>query len=88
MLGVAGFVLRGARRGAMTAKRANKNFYKGRGAKSTGFISRKGTFIPDPYKRVHFVVPNLEGCEMKPYVSYKAPLTIGKVPTMEDILKK
>ena len=23
-----------------------------------------GHFVPDPYKRVHFVVPNLEGCEV------------------------
>lgn len=38
---------------------------KGRGANSTGFLSRKGQFHVDPYKRVHFVVPNLEGCEVR-----------------------
>eukprot|EP00049_Salpingoeca_infusionum_P004964 m.86403 g.86403 ORF g.86403 m.86403 type:complete len:91 (+) comp12805_c0_seq1:113-385(+) len=87
MFGVATAMLRGARRGVMTSKRGNKNFYKGRGASPTGYHTRKGGYVQDPFKRVEFVVPNLENCELKPYVSLRAPLVKGKVPTPEMYLE-
>ncbi|CAI7993053.1 39S ribosomal protein L41, mitochondrial [Geodia barretti] len=76
----------GARRIPMTSKRGKQNFYKGRGAKSTGRHTRKGGFIVMREKIPELVVPSLEGFELKPYVSYKAPYVSGKVITAQDIL--
>lgn len=57
----------------MSSKQGNKHYYKGKGCNSIGYVSRKGRFVVDPYKVVHFVVPNLADCKLQPYVSYKSP---------------
>lgn len=76
----------GARRIPMTSKRGKQNFYKGRGAKSTGKHTNKGGYVIIKNKIPELVVPSLEGFELKPYVSYKTPYVSGKVVTAQDIL--
>ncbi|XP_026176573.1 large ribosomal subunit protein mL41 [Mastacembelus armatus] len=77
-MGVLSRLLRGLVRGAdrmseFTSKRGSRTHNKGRGARPAGhrLSSRKfvavGSMIPE------FVVPNLEGFKLKPYVSYRSP---------------
>lgn len=42
MLGILRGVFRGAKRGPLSPKQGNKNFYKGYGAKSAGRLTSKG----------------------------------------------
>jgi len=80
-------LLRGAFRIPMDSKRGNRMFYKGRGARSTGFRTRKGGFIVDPYKQVRYIVPNLSDCTLQPYVSYQTPRVTAYIPSADDLLK-
>eukprot|EP01134_Creolimax_fragrantissima_P000894 CFRG0894T1 len=70
MLGIVREFVRGAtRKVAMHPKQGNKNFYKGYGAKSSGRTTSKGVFIKQEHKIPAFVVPDLVGFELKPYVA-------------------
>eukprot|EP00038_Savillea_parva_P029708 m.72990 g.72990 ORF g.72990 m.72990 type:complete len:156 (-) comp8811_c0_seq2:57-524(-) len=82
-------VLLGARRVVMTSKMGNKNYYKGRRCNPTGYLTRKGRFVVDPYRLPQYVVPDLEGFKLKPYVTVATDkaTTHPKPPTAEDILK-
>lgn len=47
---------------------------KGYGARSMGRRTRRGGFMVDWERRVpEYVVPDMEGCELKPYVSAHTP---------------
>ncbi|RDD44511.1 39S ribosomal protein L41, mitochondrial [Trichoplax sp. H2] len=83
---VRGF-LRGAERG-MTSKRGNKNFYKGRGAKSSGTKTKRGGFVVQPHKIPELMVPDLTDFELKPYVSHKALKINPPIVTSEDLLTR
>lgn len=80
-------LFRGATRRVMTGKMGNKNFYKGRGVRNPGFHTRKAGYIIAQRKVPQFVVPDLTGFELKPYVSMKAPKTSSPELTAEDLLK-
>ena len=56
----------------LTSKRANKNFYKGKGCTKEGRITNKGRFIVDRLKRLELVVPDLTGFKLKPYIAKSA----------------
>eukprot|EP00042_Codosiga_hollandica_P030606 m.178827 g.178827 ORF g.178827 m.178827 type:complete len:95 (-) comp53404_c1_seq3:58-342(-) len=84
MLRVVTGALRNAYRGVMSSKRGNKHYYKGKGANPTGFHTKKGGYIIDPVRKMEYIVPDLTGFELKPYVSFKAPLVRGKQPTAAD----
>eukprot|EP00039_Didymoeca_costata_P006585 m.91564 g.91564 ORF g.91564 m.91564 type:complete len:132 (+) comp13308_c0_seq3:260-655(+) len=73
IMGVQTTILRGAKRGVMSPKKGNKQYFKGTGANTPGFITRKGRFRVDPYKVVRFIVPDLNDFNLKPYVSHKCP---------------
>lgn len=79
-------LFRGATRRVMTGKMGNKNFYKGRGVRNTGFHTRKAGYIIVYRKVPQFIVPDLTGFELKPYVSYKAPKTALPELTAGDLL--
>jgi len=59
----------------LTGKKANKNFYKGSGRSHLlggaplGKMTRAGGFRVQEHKVPQFVVPDLEGFHLKPYVS-------------------
>ena len=67
-------LLRGATKlPALNSKRGNKNFYKGRGAPSTGVHTPRGTYQQDPARiaSLVFVAPDLTNTKLRPYVSSK-----------------
>ncbi|XP_042193586.1 39S ribosomal protein L41, mitochondrial [Callorhinchus milii] len=67
-------LIRGADRTAeFTSKRGCRSFYKSRGTKLAGYITSSRKFIKVPSMVPEFVVPDLKGFKLKPYVSYKAP---------------
>jgi len=55
----------------ITTKRAAgavRGFYKGKGARSTGALDSRGEFRVLPQRLPDFVVPDLTGFPLKPYV--------------------
>ncbi|XP_043095755.1 39S ribosomal protein L41, mitochondrial isoform X1 [Puntigrus tetrazona] len=77
-MGVLSALTRGLVRGAdrmaeFTSKRGPRTFYKSRGARPTGILTSSRKFIPVQAMIPEFVVPNLEGFNLKAYVSYKTP---------------
>ncbi|XP_012510204.1 PREDICTED: 39S ribosomal protein L41, mitochondrial [Propithecus coquereli] len=67
-------VVRGAdRMSQWTSKRGPRTFCKGRGAKRTGVFASGWKFVHIKEKVPEFVVPDLAGFKLKPYVSYRAP---------------
>ncbi len=60
-------------RGPLTSKRA-PHLKKGYGAVGLGAHSKKGFFHINTQLSPKFIVPNLEGFELKPYVSRKTPV--------------
>ncbi|XP_050782540.1 39S ribosomal protein L41, mitochondrial [Gopherus flavomarginatus] len=67
-------LVRGADRMAeFTSKRGPRSHNKGRGARKLGYVTLGGKFIKIKEMVPEFVVPNLTGFKLKPYVSYKTP---------------
>ncbi|NXY86039.1 RM41A protein, partial [Alcedo cyanopectus] len=67
-------LVRGAdRMSPFTSKRGPRSYNKGRGAKRPGVLTRNKKFILVKEMVPQFVVPDLEGFKLKPYVSYRAP---------------
>lgn len=69
---------RGFARGAdrvspFTSKRGPRSHYKGRGARRPGVLSAGKKFLRIAQMVPQFVVPDLAGFKLKPYVSYRAP---------------
>ncbi|XP_028312900.1 large ribosomal subunit protein mL41 [Gouania willdenowi] len=76
-MGVLSTLVRSLVRGAdrmseFTSKRGSKTHNKGRGARPTGLNLSSGKFLTIPAMIPEFVVPNLEGFKLKPYVSYRS----------------
>ncbi|KAG9144276.1 hypothetical protein Leryth_016933 [Lithospermum erythrorhizon] len=53
----------------LTSKRADKNYYKGKNCKPTGFHTRKGGYVVVQERLPNYVVPDLTNFKLKPYVS-------------------
>ncbi|NWS49858.1 RM41 protein, partial [Probosciger aterrimus] len=71
-------LVRGLVRGAdrmspFTSKRGPRTHYKGRGARRAGVLTSSKKFIRIPQMVPQFIVPDLAGFKLKPYVSYRAP---------------
>ncbi|AED94508.1 putative ribosomal protein L27/L41 [Arabidopsis thaliana] len=60
----------------LSPKRAPRDFYKGKNCKPTGFHTRKGGYVVQPDKLPNYVVPDLTGFKLKPYVS-QCPLQVN-----------
>jgi len=66
---MARFGKRFTRRGPMTTKQGNVNYYKGTRGRSEGVHTAKGAFATRPERLLTIVPPaNLAACELKPYV--------------------
>ncbi|XP_066921033.1 large ribosomal subunit protein mL41A-like [Clytia hemisphaerica] len=78
----------GATRRVMTGKHGNKNFYKGRGVRNHGFPTKHGGYKIVQKKVSEFIVPDLTGFEMKPYVSYRVPLIKEPAMTAERLYQE
>lgn len=77
-MGLLSTLVRGLVRGAdrmseFTSKRGSRTHNKGRGARPTGLRLSSRKFIAIKAMIPEFVVPNLEGFNLKPYVSYRCP---------------
>ena len=59
----------GARRTRLTSKQGNKDYYKGKRAGAMGTLTAYGNFVPDPLKMRQWVIPDLTGFELRPYVA-------------------
>ncbi|KAM9857776.1 large ribosomal subunit protein mL41 [Aulostomus maculatus] len=75
-MGVLSTLTRGLIRGAdrlseFSSKRGSRTHNKGRGARPTGLKLSSNKFLSIPAMIPEFVVPNLEGFKLKPYVSYR-----------------
>ncbi|NXT26253.1 RM41 protein, partial [Syrrhaptes paradoxus] len=67
-------LVRGAdRMSPFTSKRGPRSYNKGRGAKKLGVLTSSRKFLLVREMVPEFIVPNLEGFKLKPYVSYRAP---------------
>ncbi|TMW54139.1 hypothetical protein DOY81_000815 [Sarcophaga bullata] len=55
-----------------------------RGVRDTG-MTVNGKYVEIPEKIPEIIVPNLEGCKLKPYVSYRAPDVIQSEFTSLDL---
>ncbi|KAI7813711.1 39S ribosomal protein L41, mitochondrial [Triplophysa rosa] len=92
-MGVLSALTRGLVRGAdrmaeFTSKRGPRTFYKSRGARPTGVLTSSRKFIPIRAMIPEFVVPNLEGFNLKPYVSYKTPQGTEQPITPESLFSQ
>ncbi|XP_047312279.1 39S ribosomal protein L41-A, mitochondrial-like [Impatiens glandulifera] len=56
----------------LTSKSGPRNYYKGKNCKPTGFHTRKGGYVVQEEKLPNYVVPDLTGFKLKPYVSQVA----------------
>ncbi|NWI69984.1 RM41 protein, partial [Todus mexicanus] len=77
-MGLLGALSRGLLRGAdrmapFTSKRGPRSHNKGRGAQRPGLRTAGGKFVLVPEMVPEFVVPDLRGFKLRPYVSYRAP---------------
>eukprot|EP00892_Ulva_mutabilis_P009238 jgi/Ulvmu1/6687/UM030_0018.1 len=52
----------------MTSKRGKLNFYKGRGVPNSGVHSSKGRFTVLPARSPQYIVPDVRGSLLAPYV--------------------
>ncbi|XP_020023181.1 large ribosomal subunit protein mL41 [Castor canadensis] len=67
-------LVRGAdRMSKWTSKRGPRTFSKSRGAKRTGVHAPDWKFVQVQEMVPEFVVPDLTGFKLKPYVNYRAP---------------
>lgn len=82
-------VVRGAdRMSKWTSKRGPRTFYKSRGAKGTGYLSRGGKFVLVKEQVPELVVPDLAGFKLKPYVNYRAPAGTDTPLTAERLFRE
>ncbi|XP_057302145.1 39S ribosomal protein L41-A, mitochondrial-like [Hydractinia symbiolongicarpus] len=81
-------ILFGATRRVMTGKHGNKNFYKGRGVRNPGFHTKWGGYKIVQKKVPEFIVPDLSGFEMKPYVSYRTPQVKTPIMTADRLVQE
>ncbi|KAF7721028.1 hypothetical protein EC973_005538 [Apophysomyces ossiformis] len=77
MFGVIRSLPRGASRAPLTSKKGH-NYYKGTGSGAMGRHTKRGGYIIDWNKVRTFVVPDLEGFTLGPYVSRKTNAVAGK----------
>ncbi|KAJ9067803.1 60S ribosomal protein L27, mitochondrial [Entomophthora muscae] len=85
MFNITKLIPRGAFREPMIRKRGH-NYYKGTRVGSTGSHTKHGQYIIDQSKVRKYVVPDLEGFELTPYVSHRTP-RIWQTCKAEDFLK-
>lgn len=89
-MGVLSTLARGLVRGAdrmaeFTSKKGSRTHYKPRGTRPTGRQTCSGKFIRIKEMVPEFVVPDLTGFKLKPYVSYRAPEGAEPAPTAESL---
>ncbi|KAI8925134.1 mitochondrial ribosomal protein L27-domain-containing protein [Entophlyctis helioformis] len=77
-------LVRGATRGPLTPKHGNKNYYKGTGSGRMGHWTKHGQYVVEEWRMRQYIVPDLTGFELKPYVSPKADDGFRKSHSLVD----
>mmetsp|Transcript_19623 Transcript_19623/g.22729 ORF Transcript_19623/g.22729 Transcript_19623/m.22729 type:complete len:111 (+) Transcript_19623:188-520(+) len=63
-----------AKRKPLSAKRARKGYYKGKGSTTQGtFRGKAGRYVLDPLRMLELMVPDLTGFKLKPYIARTIP---------------
>eukprot|EP01088_Endostelium_zonatum_P006252 TRINITY_DN1835_c0_g1_i1.p1 TRINITY_DN1835_c0_g1~~TRINITY_DN1835_c0_g1_i1.p1 ORF type:complete len:101 (+),score=13.30 TRINITY_DN1835_c0_g1_i1:5-307(+) len=76
-------------KGRVSTKHTTRGLYKGVGCRRLGRHTRKGRYIVNPLRIPEYVVPDLTGFELKPYVSKNTPkikvlpITVNDVPDLK-----
>ncbi|KAK0142833.1 39S ribosomal protein L41, mitochondrial [Merluccius polli] len=84
-----GFVRGADRMAEFTSKKGARTHNKGRTARPTGLRLSSGKFVSVKAMIPEFVVPNLEGFKLKPYVSYRVPPGgTENAPTAESLFEE
>ncbi|KAI9664819.1 MAG: hypothetical protein M1821_006267 [Bathelium mastoideum] len=78
-------LFRRIRRLALTTKQAGKGFYKGTGSGSMGRHTKHGGYVLEYQKVRTYVVPDLEGCMLKPFVAERVKASRGHFPAPEEL---
>ncbi|KAF3939833.1 hypothetical protein ABW19_dt0204642 [Dactylella cylindrospora] len=68
----------GIKRLKLTTKQVNGGYYKGTGSGSMGSHTKYGGYRIDPAKLRNYVVPDLEGFKLTPFVTKKLEPAKGK----------
>ncbi|KAF8242134.1 hypothetical protein K440DRAFT_566282 [Wilcoxina mikolae CBS 423.85] len=68
----------GIRRLKLTTKQVNGGYYKGTGSGSMGDHTKHGGYVIDWKKVRTYVVPDMTGFELTPFVTKKLPPTRGR----------
>ncbi|XP_061672054.1 large ribosomal subunit protein mL41 [Syngnathoides biaculeatus] len=89
-MGVLSTLIRGLTRGAdrmseFISKRGSRSHNKGRGSRPAGVNLPSRKFLAIKAMIPEFVVPNLDGFKLKPYVSYRTPKGIEPPVTAESL---
>ncbi|KAJ7294552.1 hypothetical protein O6H91_03G042000 [Diphasiastrum complanatum] len=61
---------------SLSSKRGPRGYYKGKGCQPVGRHTSKGKYVIMPEKLPQFVVPDLTGFKLKPYVSHDTPKVV------------
>ncbi|EOD50131.1 putative 50s ribosomal protein 27 protein [Neofusicoccum parvum UCRNP2] len=69
---------RSVKRLALTTKQTGKGYYKGTGSGSMGSHTKHGNYIINYNKVRTYVVPNLEGFELTPFVTKRVTPPLGR----------
>ena len=82
-------LVRGAdRMSKWTSKRGPRTFTKSRGAKKTGIYTSDRKFVQIKEMVPEFVVPDLTGFKLNPYVNYRAPAGIDTPLTAKELFQE
>ncbi|XP_075041526.1 large ribosomal subunit protein mL41 [Mixophyes fleayi] len=82
---VRGFIRGSDRMAEITSKMGPKSFNRGRGAKRVGYLTSNKKFVKVKEMVPEFLVPDLTGFKLKPYVSYRAPQGAEEEMTAEKL---
>lgn len=78
----------GARRIRLTSKHGNNQYYKGNRTGSMGKLTPYGVFVSDPLKIRDWVIPDLTGFELRPYVSKMTRPVEGAVKHVKQYMEE
>ncbi|XP_069798900.1 large ribosomal subunit protein mL41 [Dendropsophus ebraccatus] len=80
-----GFIRGSDRMAEITSKMGPNSFNRGRGAKKAGFVTSNWKFVKVKEMVPEFIVPDLSGFKLKPYVTYKAPAGTEEMMTAKRL---
>lgn len=75
-------ILLGARRGPISSKEGNKNFYKGKGGGRMGKFTTRGNFIIQEERKRSYICPI--NMSLTPFVSPLTTKIVPKIHTLAD----